>query len=272
MLRQTPTSPAARARAYVRRPTEWNYASPASSRQALQAFLYLAAKEGNETAANALFLAGWHDFQVPGREDPGKWDQRERDVYRYYYCNGDYIIQYDYVYVYYQGGIPDIRFKVEEYAGKYASGVLCERIKACSLDVAVQQWLDVLNASPRQGMALSLSVKTADYHEPAQLELLGGPAVAECIGKAILEMECPLSLFDDVQLELGGVALPLDTTLEQNDIEMDARLIMSLTMNGNEQIQALFRLATTVAQTGNSTTAPQPHAPQGNVASSSLLV
>jgi hypothetical protein len=172
------------------------------------------------------------------------------------------------------------QFKIKEYASKYASGVLSERIKvyssnsneACihsyivsfcpatfthlvttvslfslqarSLGIAVQQWLDVLNASPRQGMSLCLSVKTADYPEPAQLELLGGSTVAECIGKAMLEMQCSLSLFDNVQLEFGGVALPLDSTLEQNDIETDARL--SLTMNGNDQIQALFSLATTV--------------------------
>lgn len=135
-------------------------------------------------------------------------------------------------------------FKIKEYASKYASGVLSERIKARSLGIAVQQWLDVLNASPRQGMSLCLSVKTADYPEPAQLELLGGSTVAECIGKAMLEMQCSLSLFDNVQLEFGGVALPLDSTLEQNDIETDARL--SLTMNGNDQIQALFSLATTV--------------------------
>jgi len=135
-------------------------------------------------------------------------------------------------------------FEIKEYASKYASGVLSERIKARSLGIAVQQWLDVLNASPRQGMSLCLSVKTADYPEPAQLELLGGSTVAECIGKAMLEMQCSLSLFDNVQLEFGGVALPLDSTLEQNDIETDARL--SLTMNGNDQIQALFSLATTV--------------------------
>ena len=117
-------------------------------------------------------------------------------------------------------------------------------LQARSLDVAVQQCLDVLNASPRQGMSLCLSVKTADYPEPAQLELLGGSFVAECIGKVMLEMQLPLSLFDDVQLEFGGVALPLDSTLEHNDIETDARL--SLTMNGNDQIQALFSLSTTV--------------------------
>jgi len=142
----------------------------------------------------------------------------------------------------YRGG--GYGFKIKEYASKYASGVLSERIKARSLGIAVQQWLDVLNASPRQGMSLCLSVKTADYPEPAQLELLGGSTVAECIGKAMLEMQCSLSLFDNVQLEFGGVALPLDSTLEQNDIETDARL--SLTMNGNDQIQALFSLATTV--------------------------
>jgi len=135
-------------------------------------------------------------------------------------------------------------FQINEYASKYASGVLSERIKARSLGIAVQQWLDVLNASPRQGMSLCLSVKTADYPEPAQLELLGGSTVAECIGKAMLEMQYSLSLFDNVQLELGGVALPLESTLEQNGIETDAQL--SLTMNGNDQIQALFSLATTV--------------------------
>jgi len=156
-------------------------------------------------------------------------------------------------------------FQINKYASKYASGVLSERVKARSLDVAVQQCLDVLNASPRQGMSLCLSVKTADYPEPAQLELLGGSFVAECIGKVMLEMQLPLSLFDDVQLEFGGVALPLDSTLEHNDIETDARL--SLTMNGNDQIQALFSLSTTVAQTGNSSIAPQPHGVQGNVTS-----
>jgi len=56
-----------------------------------EVFLHLAAKEGNETAVDALFLAGWHDFQVPGEDDPGKWNNYYNyngNGYNYYNRNG----------------------------------------------------------------------------------------------------------------------------------------------------------------------------------------